>query len=423
MTRPDRDDLVDLRRAFHRYPEPSWCEFLTTSRVVDELEAIGVDRVFVGREALDPAERMGVPGDDELARWREAARERGAREDVLDATAGGTTGAVAVLDRGDGPTVGLRVDVDALRRTEATDDDHAPAAGGYRSENEGVMHACGHDAHATLGLGTLAAVAESDFAGTFVVFFQPAEEVVGGGRAMAATDHVDGVDHFLAVHVGLDHPTGEVVAGADEALAVRQLAATFTGESAHAGAAPQAGQNAMQAVAAATQGLYGIPRHADGLTRVNVGRAEVGSAPNVVASEGRIELEVRGGTDDLRAYMTDHARRTLDAAAAMHDCAVETETIAVAPREDSDESMVDVVAAAADAASGVDSTVRRAPLGVSEDATYLMRAVKRGGGDATFVVLGTDHPGGHHTATFDVDERTLELGVDVLARTVRSLGG
>ncbi|MFB6168750.1 MAG: amidohydrolase [Haloferacaceae archaeon] len=422
MSQRVRDRLVDLRRSLHRFPEPSWCEFHTTSRLVDEVEAIGVDDLYLGADALDPAERMSVPDDETLERWHDRAAERGARADVLNAAEGGLTGLVAVLDRGPGPTVGLRVDIDALRQTESTADDHAPAAGGYRSETEGVMHACGHDAHATVGLGTLEAVAKSEFSGTFRLFCQPAEEVVGGGRAMAATDHVADLDHFLALHVGLGHPTGEVVAGGDEALSVRQLAAEFHGESAHAGAAPEAGRNAMQAVAAATSNLYGIPRHSGGLTRVNVGRADVGSAPNVIASEGRIELEVRGGDDDLREYVADHAYRTLDAAAEMHDCTVETETLAVAPREDSDDSLRAVVGEVAEGTPSVDSVRPSAPLGVSEDATYLMRAAKDAGGDASFVVVGTDHPGGHHTARFDVDERTLDIGVDVLSATVERLG-
>jgi aminobenzoyl-glutamate utilization protein A len=422
MSQTVQNRLVDLRRSLHQYPEPSWCEFHTTSRIVDEVEAIGVDDLHLGTDALDPDGRMGVPDDATLTRWHDRAADRGAREDVLDAAAGGLTGLVAVLDRGPGPTVGLRVDIDALRQTESTADDHAPAAGGYRSETEGVMHACGHDAHTTIGLGTLAAVAESEFSGTFKLFCQPAEEVVGGGKAMAATEHVDDLDHFLALHVGLGHPTGEVVAGADEALSVRQLAAEFAGESAHAGAEPEAGRNVMQAVATATSNLYGIPRHSGGLTRVNVGRADVGSAPNVIASQGRIELEVRGGDDDLREYMADHAYRTLDCAAEMHDCTVETETLATAPREDSDDSLRAVVGDVAAETPGVDSVLPSAPLGVSEDATYLMRAAKAAGGDASFVVIGTDHPGGHHTATFDVDERTLRIGVDVLSATVERLG-
>src|SRR6056297_124892 len=152
---PDRDRLVELRRELHRHPEPAWREFWTTARIVDELEAIGVDELYVGPEALAEDERMAVPDDEELARWFDRAREAGAREDVLDRLEGGYTGAVAVVERGEGPTVALRVDIDGLQREESTDDDHVPAAEGFRSETEGTMHACGHDAHMTWGLATL----------------------------------------------------------------------------------------------------------------------------------------------------------------------------------------------------------------------------------------------------------------------------
>jgi aminobenzoyl-glutamate utilization protein A len=65
--------------------------------------------------------------------------------------------------------------------------------------------------------------------------------------------------------------------------------------------------------------------------------------------------------------------------------------------------------------------LRRDDLGGSEDATFLMRRVQETGGEAAYVAVGTDHPGGHHTATFDVDERSLRIGVDVLADSVRRL--
>ncbi|MFB6305127.1 MAG: amidohydrolase [Haloferacaceae archaeon] len=413
----------ELRRTFHQYPEPSWCEFHTTGRIVDELEGIGVDEIHLGSDALDPEGRMGLPSADELETWHRRAADRGTREDVLDRAEGGLTGAVAVLERGDGPTVGLRVDIDALPITESTDPAHVPAAEGFRSENEGYMHACGHDAHTTIGLGVVEAVRESDFAGTLKVFFQPAEEVLGGGRQMARTRHVEDVDHFFAVHVGLNHPSGEVVAGADRPLSVRQLDARFTGESAHAGLSPNRGRNAMHAAAAATENLYGIPRHEDGLTRVNVGRIEGGTACNIVAESVEMELEVRGGTDDLRDYVGDHADRILRTAAEMHDCDVETEVVAEGPREDSDDALRAVVGEVAREIDGVDSVVPAAPFGASEDATYLMRAVKERGGTATFVVVGTDHPGSHHSPTFDVDESSVDVGIDVLAGAIGRLGG
>ena len=420
MAQPKHDRLVSLRREFHRHPEPAWREFWTTARIVEELERIGVDERHVGPDALASEERIGVPDEAELGRWLDRARESGARADLLDRMAGGHTGAVAVLDRGPGPTVGLRVDIDGLPREEAIDDDHLPAREGFRSET-GAMHACGHDAHITLGLGVLEAVADSDFAGTLKVFFQPAEEAISGGKPMAESGHLDGVDALVAVHVGIDHPTGEVVAGVEGFLAVAQFRAEFAGEPAHAGGQPNEGRNAVQAMAAAVENLYAIPRHEDGATRVNAGRVEGGTATNIIPESATVEGEVRGETTPLMEYMRDRADRVLDAAATMHDCEVETTPLGEAPGAESDDEIVDVVEAIAGETAGVDSVVRRDDLGGSEDATYLMRRVQEGGGHAGYACVGTDHPGGHHTATFDVDEESLAIGVDVLTGTLREL--
>ncbi|WP_254537465.1 amidohydrolase [Halomarina litorea] len=415
-----RDRLVALRRDLHRHPEPAWREFWTTSRIVDELEAIGVDELYVGSEMLVPEERMGVPDDEELTRWHDLAREAGAREDVLERTEGGLTGALAVVKQGEGPTVGLRVDIDALPRLESEDAAHVPASEGFRSET-GAMHACGHDAHVTFGIGVLEAVKASDFSGTLKVVFQPAEEVIGGGKAVAESGLLDDCEYFLAAHVGLEHPTGEVVAGIDGFLAVHHFEATFTGEPAHAGANPGDGRNANQALAAAVQNLYAIPRHQDGATRVNAGVIRGGSATNIIPEEAHLEGEVRGETTELKEYMRERAVRVIESAARMHDCEVELETAGDAPSATSDEAIVDVVYDVARGTDAVNSLVRRDALGGSEDATYLMQRVQEHGGKACYVGVGTDHPGGHHTATFDVDEDSLPIGVSVLTESIRRL--
>jgi aminobenzoyl-glutamate utilization protein A len=421
MSQTSRESLVSLRRELHRYPEPAWREFYTTSRIVDELERIGVDELYVGREALASDERMAVPDDEELAAWRERAREAGAREDVLAKTEGGHTGAVAVLRKGEGPTIALRVDIDALPQPEATDDDHHPAREGFRSGNEGYMHACGHDAHTTIGLGVLRRVKDSDFSGTLKLLFQPAEEVVGGGKAMAESGHLDDVDHLLALHVGLDHPTGEVVAGIDDFLAVTHLHAEFTGKPGHAGAKPEEGYNAVQALAAGVQALYGIPRHSEGATRVNAGRIEGGTASNIIPEAAEAEIEVRGETTGLKTYMHDRAIDALEGSAAAYGCTVDTEVVGDAPSATSDEALVDLVYDVAGSVDGVTNRLRRDALGGSEDATYLMQYVQDRGGDACYVGIGTDHPGGHHTATFDTDEDSLAIGVDTLSGTIEQL--
>ncbi|MFD1511940.1 amidohydrolase [Halomarina rubra] len=415
----DRDRLVSLRREFHRFPEPAWREFRTTARIVEELERIGVDDLYVGSDIL-AGERMSLPEEADLQRWLDDARAAGVDDDLLDRLAGGYTGALAVLEMGEGPTVGLRVDIDGLPRAESEDADHTPTAEGFRAETD-AMHACGHDAHVTFGLGVIEAIKASDFSGTLKVVFQPAEEVVGGGKPVAESGLLDDCDYLLAAHVGLDHPTGEVVAGINGFLAVHHFEATFTGEPAHAGANPGDGRNANQALAAAVTNLYAIPRHQDGRTTVNAGVIRGGSATNIIPEEAYVEGEVRGETTELMEYMRDRAERVLEAAADMHACDVDVDTVGGAPSAVSDDAIVDVVESVAGGVEGVDSVLRTDALGGSEDATYLMQRVQDNGGKACYVGIGTDHPGGHHTATFDVDEDSLPIGVSVLSESILRL--
>ncbi|WP_415380540.1 amidohydrolase [Halosimplex sp. TS25] len=415
------EDLIAVRRDVHRRAEPAWREFHTTSRIVDAVERIGVDRLAVGPEAYPASECRGVPSEDELATWRERAASAGARADVLDLTAGGETGAVAVLERGDGPVVGYRADIDALFQAESTAPNHEPAAEGFASAHPDVMHACGHDAHVAVALGVLAAVKASEFSGTLKVFFQPAEEPGHGARAMAASRHLDDVDHLLGIHVGLDHPHGTVVAGATEILAKARFEATFSGRPAHAGKAPNEGRDAVQALAAAVRSLSAIPRHADGMTRINVGTVAGGTEHNVVPAEAHLEGEVRGETTDLVEWMRSQVRDRLEAAAAMHGCDVRYETVTDAPRADSDPELAETVYAAARATDGVDTPRERGAFGASDDYSHLMRAVQTAGGTATYAIVGTDHPTGHHTATFDVDEETIPLAVDLVCDAIGRL--
>lgn len=414
--------LIARRRRFHRYPEPAWREFYTTSLVVDELEALEIDELAVGRETMRSDMRMAVPSDEELVNWFERARERGAREDVLSACKGGNTGCVAVLDRGEGPSVGLRVDIDGLLIEESREGDHRPTQNGFRSEHEGLMHACGHDAHMAIGLGVIEEILNSDFSGTLTVFFQPAEEESGGGRAMAEGPYITGIKHLLCVHVGLDHPSGEVVAGIEKPLAMSHLKANFTGTAAHAGKEPNDGQNAIQAMATAVSDAYAIPRHSAGTTRVNVGRVEAGTASNVIAENATVTAEVRGETTELMEWMKARFERVCNGAARMHGCVADVTVHSESPRADSDPELRDLIYEVACEVEGVDKPVRTADFGASEDATFLMEAVQNSGGLASYLIVGTDHPDSHHTPTFDIDERSLEIGVSVLANSIERIG-
>ncbi len=410
--------LVDLRRDLHRYPEVGWTEFRTTALLAEELDSLGYE-VFLGSDAVSPEDRLGVPSEDELSAALRRAREAGAPEAYLDRMEG-ISGLVAERRFGDGPVVGVRVDIDALPRFEADGDDHRPAREGFASVHPNEMHACGHDAHAAIGVGVARSILETDFDGTLRLFVQPAEEGGRGGYPMSLTDRFDDVDGFLAVHVGLDRETGTVVAGYERPLSNAKLDVVFSGEPAHAGGAPQEGRNAMQALAAAVQGLYGIPRHADGATRINVGMVESPNNQNVIPEEARMRVEVRGETASLNEYMLEHAERIVGAAAEMHDCGVETSLYGKTTSFVADDSMVDRVAEAAGSVDGVGTVTERAEFGGSEDASYLIRRVQEEGGEATYVGIGASNVAGHHTAYFDIDEECIRIGVDVLTETVAS---
>jgi aminobenzoyl-glutamate utilization protein A len=370
-----------------------------------------------------PDERLGVPDDDEIAAAIERAREEGAPQEYLDRM-DGITGLVAAKAFGDGtgPTVGVRVDVDALERTEASDDDHRPAREGFASTHPNEMHACGHDGHTAIGVG-VARVIDDDggFDGTLKLFFQPAEEGGRGGKPMSETDHLDDVDHLLALHLGLGLDTGTVVAGYERPLANAKIDATFEGEPAHAGGRPNEGRNALQAAATAIQNLYAIPRHEDGATRVNVGKVHSPNAQNVVAEAATMRVEVRGRDGNLNEYMQSRAERVLDHAAGMHDVDVTTSRYGETTTFEADDEMVQAVADAAPDVAGVEEVIERKEFGGSEDASYLVRRVQEAGGTATYVGVGASNPAGHHTAYFDVDEAALDVGVGVVAATIRGL--
>ncbi|MDR9431681.1 MAG: amidohydrolase [Natronomonas sp.] len=414
--------LIEIRRDLHAHPEPGWLEYRTTAIVAAELSRLGFDLAF-GSDAMAVEERLGVPDVTEREAALRRARGDGAPQAYLDRL-DGITGLVATkrFGNGSGPTVGVRVDMDALERSEASNEDHRPAREGFASRYPGAMHACGHDAHVAIGIGIARELVENGgFDGTLKLFFQPAEEGGRGGLAMSRSAHLDAVNYFFALHVGLGDPVGRVIAAREHPLSNAKICVRFDGEPAHAGKEPQKGKNALQAMATAIQNLYGIPRHADGGTRINVGRVESLNVQNVIPERATMRVEVRGESATLNRYMLDSAERVIDAAAAMHEVSVEQSLFGKATTFEADQAMIDAVSAAAEGVPTVDSVVPRKPLNASEDASYLIERVQENGGVATYVGIGGSNPAGHHTARFDVDEGCLDVGVRVGAETIRLL--
>lgn len=131
-----KQELVKIRRDFHRYPELGWMEMRTSSIIASYLKRVGCDEVLVGRDVCLDEARMGLPADEVLDRhYEEAATQEGTELAYLSDTKGGFTGVVGILRCGEGPTVAFRFDMDALPVLECKEETHYPAKEGFASRN------------------------------------------------------------------------------------------------------------------------------------------------------------------------------------------------------------------------------------------------------------------------------------------------
>jgi len=242
-----------------------------------------------------------------------AARLQAAGFEV--STGVGKTGVVGVLRNGDGPTVMLRADMDALPVTEQTGLD-------YASEREGVMHACGHDMHVAwlAGAAALLAAARGAWRGTLLAVFQPAEETAEGAQAMiddGLFDRFPKPDVVLGQHV-MPAPAGSigtrsgVITSAADSLEIRMY-----GRGAH-GSMPEASVDPVVMAAATVLRLQTIVSREIAAAQsavVTIGALQAGTKENVIPDEAVIKLNVRTFDEAVRAHVLDAIQRIVDAEA------------------------------------------------------------------------------------------------------------
>ena len=323
-----KEKTVARRRDFHKHAEVAWTEFRTAAYVAQTLTDLGY-QVSTGIDVHDEASMMGLPSKAELEKQMQRAIDQGADKVWVDKMVGGKTGVVGVMKFAKpGPTVALRVDMDANDLSEATEEKHRPFREGFASVNKGAMHACGHDGHTSIGLAVAEVLAglKDELAGTIKLIFQPAEEGVRGAKAMMAKGVVDDVNYVVGMHLGVNlRKTGQVACRTEGFLATTKVDATFTGVPAHAGAAPETGKNAILAACTATLNLHAISRHSQGISRVNVGVIQGGSGRNVIPANSVIKVETRGVNSEINEYIYNEAVRIIEAAAMMQGCSVKME--------------------------------------------------------------------------------------------------
>ena len=237
---------------------------------------------------------------------------------------------------------------------------------------------------------------------------------------------LDGVDYLLGGHIGFQAKTsGGIICGTNKLLATSKFDVNFTGRSAHAAGAPQEGANALLAAAQTALAMHGITRHADGVTRINVGVLRAGEGRNVIAPNGYIACETRGETTELNEFMFQKCMDIVAGVAQMYGVQYDVKLTGGTSGGDSSEEITDIYEHAARQSPFIkdELIVRDLNFGACEDFAHFMHAVQKAGGKSGYLMIGTKLAAGHHNGAFDFDESALLSGTDVFLRSAYAING
>jgi amidohydrolase len=372
------DYMVEQRRDFHRHPELGFQETRTSGIVAETLTNLGMEV------------QRGI----------------------------GQTGVVGLLEGPrPGPTLLVRFDMDALPIQEENRLE-------YASQNPGVMHACGHDGHTTMGL-TLAKIFASyqeQMAGTIKFMFQPAEEGLGGAFAMIADGILDNPrpDAALAMHLWTPEEYGKVRVVDGPCMASSSVfTITVQGRGGH-GAAPHMATDPVLAAAQIVTALQSIVSrnvNPQDSVVVSIGQFSAGTTFNVIPDRAVLKGTVRSYNNELHRMIY---RRILEMAhnmAIAFSCEATMETIAIVAAVDNNPVPTAVVREAAAKVMGEENIVEHRTM-ASEDMGYILEEIP---GCYFFIGARNEEKGytfPHHHPQFNFDERAMLDGVAVMGQAI-----
>jgi amidohydrolase len=372
--------LSQFRRHLHRYPELSGEEFSTTTYLSKQLTGAGIAH-------------------------RVAGGKRGVMTEILEPA-----------DPGAGtPVVAMRADIDALPIQEESD---IP----YRSKKAGVMHACGHDAHSAILLGTTIALNRARASPVaWKSIFQPSEESGRGACEMVQQGALEGVDAIIALHVDPNLPVGKVAITPGPRTAFCQdFTIQITGRGGH-GARPHITVDPIATAAHLITLLYqAIPRQTDARKPliVTIGAIKAGHTSNVIPDTASLQGTIRS----LDAAVSAHARETLErlctSVALAFNARISTLFDRLLPGMVNDTRIATQSAEVARRLLGPENVLSNEPpsMGAEDFADYLqvipgcMIGLGAKAADRQITPL--------HTATFDIDEAALPIGARLLTALV-----
>lgn len=370
-----KDELVDTYKKLHAIPELGFQEYKTSAFIADELRKAGY-------EVRDKIPDIG--------------QETG-------------TGIIATMKGTEpGMTFALRADMDALPMNENTG---LP----YSSTHEGVMHACGHDAHSSMLLFAAKALAATGGIkrGTLKLVFQPAEETLRGARAFIASGLLKDVDEIVGIHVRNNREAlvGQATCGVRHGAAWH-VKAKVRGLAAHA-AWYHKGVNVIDAVAAivnAVNAIHGDPNigHSVKVTRCNTGAG----ATNIIPDCAEIACDLRAQTNEVMKELQEKTLKAIETGAATVGAKVEFDVTGGVPAADFDESLVKDAHASIAAVLGEENALPPVISPGSED--FHCFSVE-GGLKTAFIGIGADMGTGGHTTTMCLNLDAIPLGAKILA--------
>lgn len=357
-------EVIALRRYFHMHPELGMQEYETSAKVREMLE-----------------------------KWDIAYENCG------------ETGVIAKIGQGK-KTIALRADMDALSIQEKSDIE-------YASVNQGVMHACGHDAHtaALLGAAKVLRAHEDELCVGVRLLFQPSEENCRGGKYFCEHGALDGVDEVYGIHIFTDIPIGNISIEAGPRMAsTSRFEVKITGRAGH-GAKPQQCIDATVAAAACVMNLQSIiSREIDPIDSavVTVGHLTSGSQYNIISGEAFFEGTVRAFSEETAEKIEASLRRIVDMTAKTYGASAEVEFgKSLHPVVVNDEGLTKRLCAAAEDLFGKARLCHVPPMMLGEDFSFYQARVPgvfmfAGGGNPD---IGCGYP--NHHDCFNIDERVL----------------
>jgi amidohydrolase len=320
-------------------------------------------------------------------------------------------GCIATIQGGKpGKTVMLRADIDALPIQENSGVD-------FQSQNTGVMHACGHDCHASMLLGAAQMLWESreELNGTVKLLFQSGEEVFIGSHYYWDQGHLSDVDAAMGLHVWATAPSGSLCVQDGPLMAsCDNFKITVHGVSCH-GSTPNIGKDAIVAASAIIMALQTVvsrisdPRD---MLVVTVGKIQAGTQFNIITDTAVLEGTVRAHGPEARQLAADNIRRIVETTAAAMGCTADLEyNFLEPPVRNDDIALNEIARGAARKLFGPEVLATTTPATGSEDFSYLMEKIP----SSLFVFLGcydeeTDSVHPVHNEKFKINEDILQVG-------------